>query len=139
MAAFADLDSSDRISLLLEWWAYSGKTTFARGARAIALKPPRAFTSWRDGAQLLKIIGELHDPGHYEPGPEANELTEALEEIVVQLFEDGMGSDELLRMSDMVENGEYSERVQASSHAAINQGRRLSGIPTRARALVSVD
>lgn len=118
---FADLDSSDRISLLLDWWAHSGETAFADGARAIALKPPRGFTSWRDGARLLEMINELRDPGHHEQGPETDELSDALEDVVVQLFEEGMSSDDLLRMSDMVEAGAYSEKVRAASHAAINR------------------
>jgi hypothetical protein len=119
--AFADLDSSDRISLLLEWWAHSGEATFAGGARTLALKPPRSYTSWRDGARLLEMIRELHDPGHHEQGPDASKIAEALEDVVVQLFEEGMSSDDLLRMSDMVEGGAYSERVRAASHAAITR------------------
>lgn len=117
----ADLGSSDRISLLLEWWAHSGEIIFIEGSRAIAVKPPRAFSSWRDGARLLEIIGELRDPGHHEPGPQAEKLVEALEEIVVKLFEEGMSSDDLLRMSDIVEDGDYSERVRTSCHAAITR------------------
>ena len=119
--SFADLDSSDRISLLLEWWAHSGEGTFAEGARMVALRPPRSFTSWRDGARLLEMIRELHDPGHHEPGPDASKIAEALEDVVVQLFEEGMSSDDLLRMSDMVEGGAYSERVRVASHAAITR------------------
>lgn len=119
--AFTDLDSSDRISLLLEWWAHSGEVVFADGALAITLKPPRGFTAWRDGARLLEMIGELRDPGHHEPGQRADELADALQDVVVQLFEEGMGSDDLLKMSDMVEDGDYSERVRAASHAAITR------------------
>lgn len=116
---FTDLDSSDRLSLLLEWWAHSGEVVFADSALAIALKPPHTFTAWRDGARLLEMIGELNDPGHHEPGTKADELVDALEDIVVQLFDEGMGSDDLLKMSDMVEDGDYSDKVRAASYAAI--------------------
>lgn len=119
--AFTDLDSSDRISLLLEWWAHSGEVAFADGALTIALKPPHGFVAWRDGARLLEMIGELHDPGHHEPGQRANELADALQNVVVQLFEEGMDSDDLLKMSDMVEDGDYSETVRAASYAAITR------------------
>jgi hypothetical protein len=118
---FTDLDSSDRISLLLEWWARSDDVVFVDGALAIALKPPLSFTAWRDGARLLEMIGELHDPGHHEPGQRADELADALQDVVVQLFEEGMGSDDLLKMSDMVEDGEHSERVRAASYVAITR------------------
>lgn len=120
--ASTDLNSSDRISLLLEWWAHSGEAVFAEGARSITRTPPRAFTSWRDGARLLEMVRELRDAGHHEPGEEADSLSAALEEVVVQLFEEGMSSDDLLRMSDMVEAGKaYSPSVRAASHAAITR------------------
>jgi len=119
--AFTDLDSSDRISLLLEWWAHSGEVVFADGALAIALKPLHGFKAWRDGARLLEMIGELQDPSHHEPGRRAEGLADALQDVVVQLFEEGMGSDDLLKMSDMVEDGDYSDRVQAASYAAITR------------------
>jgi DNA polymerase III delta prime subunit len=118
---FKDLDSSGRISLLLEWWAHSGEVVFADGALAIALTAPHGFAAWLDGARLLELIGELHDPGHHEPGQKAEEIADALEDVVVQLFEEGMGSDDLLKMSDMVENGYYSDKVRFGSHAAINR------------------
>jgi DNA polymerase III delta prime subunit len=119
--AFTDLDSSDRISLLLEWWAHSGEVIFADAALAIAIKSPHGFRAWRDGARLLEMIRELHDPGHHEPGLRADELANAFEDIVVQLFEEGMGSDDLLMMSDMLEDGDYSERVKSASYGAINR------------------
>jgi DNA polymerase III delta prime subunit len=116
---FTDLDSSDRINLLLEFWAHSGDATFADGARAIAIAPPHEFTSWRDGARLLEMISELRDAGHHEQGPVAEGLAGALENVVVKLFKEGMGSDDLLKMSDTVEAGDYPDRLRAASHAAI--------------------
>jgi len=117
--SFSDLDISERISLLLEWWSHSDVIAFADSALAIARNPAHGITPWRDGARLLKMIGELHDSGYHEPGQRAEELADALEDVVVQLFEEGMGSDDLLKMSDMVEDGDYSERVQAACYAAI--------------------
>lgn len=68
------------------------------------------------------MVRELRDAGHHEPGEEADSLSAALEEVVVQLFEEGMSSDDLLRMSDMVEAGKaYSPSVRAASHAAITR------------------
>lgn len=116
---FGDIASSDRVSLLLEWWAHSGEVVFADGALAIVLKPPHSFRPWRDGARLLEMIAELHDAGHHEQGPRTDALANALQDVVVQLFEDGMGSDDLLKMSDMVEDGDYSDNVRAASYAAI--------------------
>jgi hypothetical protein len=118
---FTDLYSSDRISLLLEWWAHSGEDAFADAALAIIRKPPYGFRPWHDGARLLKMIGELQDPGHHEPGQKAKELADALEDVVVELFKEGMGSDDLLQMSDMVEDGDYSERIRAASYTAISR------------------
>ncbi len=121
IGAFTDPSNSDRISLLLEWWAHSGEVVFADNALAIALKPPHSYAAWRDGTRLLEMIGELRDPGHHEPGQRADELADALEDIVVQLFEEGMASDDLLEMSDMVDGGDYSEKVQVACCAAITR------------------
>lgn len=119
--SFADLDNSDRISLLLEWWAHSGEASFVEGALIVALKPPRSFTAWCDGARLLEMIKELRDPDQHGPRHDASNVSKALEAVVVQLFEEGMSSDDLLRMSDLVESGAYSERVRVASHSAITR------------------
>jgi hypothetical protein len=119
-SADVDLDSSDRISLLLEWWAQSELDEFAAAALSVALHPPRRFTPWRDGSRLLTMISELHDSGHHEPGPRTDELIHALDQVAVELFENYMGSDDLLKMSDIVEDGRvYSAELCAASHAAI--------------------
>lgn len=116
----ADLDSSDRISLLLEWWALSELDDFAQAALTIARQPPKEFTPWRDGPRLLKMIAELHDSGHHEPGSLTDEMIDALDKVTVELFDHYMGSDDLLKMSDIVEDGHvYSAEIRAASHMAI--------------------
>lgn len=119
--SFTDSYCSDSISLLLEWWARSGEVIFADAAFAIVLKPPRSFTPWRDGARLLEMMRELQDSAHHEPGHKADELAGAIENVVVKLLEEGMESDDLLKMSDLIEDGDYSERVRSACHAAINR------------------
>jgi hypothetical protein len=105
---------------MLEWWAHSGDDAFATATLETIATPPHAFTPWRDGPRLLELIAELRDPGYHEPGPDAEEIASALESVAAQLFEEGMGSDDLLRMSNMVEDGRaYSAWLEAASHQAI--------------------
>lgn len=118
--AVVTFGNSDRLALMLELWAHSGDDAFARAALAFALKPGRGYVPWRDGPTLLDLISKLADAGHHEPGPMTTAVSDALESAVVGIFEEGMGSDDLVRMSDTVEDGHaYSGTLKAASHAAI--------------------
>lgn len=115
-----NLDSSDRISLLLEWWAQTGMDEFAKTALSIASDPPKRFTAWRDGPRVLKTISELNDGGHFEQGIQTKALIGALETVAVELFEGYISSDDLLKMSDIIEDGpDYSRDVRNALHNAI--------------------
>ncbi|MDZ3831344.1 MAG: ATP-binding protein [Sphingopyxis sp.] len=111
---------ADRIQLLLDWWAHSGEQICFATALEIAQNPPQAFSVWSDGTELLNIIHKLHPENHYSQTEETEQLSNLLEEIAITLFEESMGSDHLLAMSELVERHAcYSEAMRIAVREAI--------------------
>ncbi|WP_404478357.1 restriction endonuclease [Novosphingobium sp. BL-52-GroH] len=114
------LDNSDRISLILELWRYSGDDSYAEAALSFVRTPGRDYSPWRDGPRLLALLAELADEGHYQSGPLTTTVATAIEDVMIAMLEEGMGSDDLQRISDTVEDDYgYSNRLRVASHAAI--------------------
>lgn len=109
----SDIDNSDRIDALLEWWAVSGDHLFYDTALAIAHNPPQGFIGWRDAPKLLEIARQLNDEAYFEPTSETIELKNVLEDKVVMLLSHGMSIDDIERLSDLVFDGDakYSQEV----------------------------
>lgn len=97
-----DIANSERIKLLLEWWAASKAPAFAGLAVALAEKPVDGFSAWRDGEELIALLGELRAGGPADL-PLVDELVTALENGLLSLLSSGMASDDLEKISDAVE------------------------------------
>lgn len=117
----SDIDNSDRIDALLEWWAASGDRLFYDSAFAIARNPPQGFVGWRDAPKLLEVARQLDDEGYFETTPETIELKRVLEDAVIKLLQQGMALDDLERVSDLVidRDANYSPEVTEAMHDAI--------------------
>src|SRR5690606_29758381 len=97
-----DIANSERIKLLLDWWAASKAPEFAGLAVALAKKPVDGFSAWRDGEKLIALLGELRAGGP-EDIPLVDELAAALENGLLSMLSSGMASDDLEKISDAVE------------------------------------
>lgn len=117
----ADIDNSDRIDVLLEWWAVSGERLFYDGALAIACNPPQGFVGWRDAPKLLEIAQHLGNEAYFETSAETIHLKETLEGAVISLLKRGMTIDDLERVSDLVDDSEegYSHDLIEAVEKAI--------------------
>ena len=103
-----DLDNSDRIKLLMEWFRVSGHDTFAHLALAVILKPLSGFTAWRDGTALVEMARQIRDGDYFDNLPNADELIEGLENAIIALLQGGMASDELDQISDALNDARPS-------------------------------
>ncbi len=117
----SDIDNSDRIDALLEWWAASGDRLFYDSALAIARNPPQGFVGWRDAPKLLEIARQLDDEAYFETTSETIELKGVLEDAVITLLAHGMAIDDLERVSDLVtdRDANYSPEVTEAMQEAI--------------------
>jgi hypothetical protein len=75
---FYDLFYSDRIALLLTWYASSQDKRFAELAEFVATERKTHFDAWRDGRELVKLLVDMHSDeyGELENGPTLVELIE---------------------------------------------------------------
>lgn len=117
----SDIDNSDRIDLLLEWWAVSRERLFYDSALAIARKPPQGFVGWRDAPKLLEIARQLADEGYFETTAETTQLKATLEQAIISLLEGGLAIDDLERVSDLVDDRDanYSPEVSEALREAV--------------------
>ncbi len=97
-----DLDNSDRIKLLLDWFVASRNDEFAHIALVLVHKPVNGFSAWSDGRALVELARQIRDGSYFDDLPNAAELIEALEQAVINLLE-GVGADDLERISDAIE------------------------------------
>lgn len=119
-----DIDIAERLELLLTWWAHSGNEQFITAALMIAKSPPDSFLSWRDAPLMIKLVAQLDDPGYYERTAQTRELKSLLEDVLVALVVDGLYSDDLLKMSDAIEENWKSygaELVAVMRRAIVNE------------------
>jgi DNA polymerase III delta prime subunit len=89
-----DLSNTERISLLLEWFAATGDASFADYALALAKKPVSGFGAWLDGDKLVYLVRDLRK-GLHKNYPRAETLAAALESGLVRMIKEGMWADEL--------------------------------------------
>jgi hypothetical protein len=118
-----DLDSSDRIGLLLAWFDASNHEEFAHLALNVAVTRQDAFDGWSDGSTLVEIVRELRDGDYHEGLPNAAELIDALERSIVSLLQNGMASDDLERISDTLNESrpQLGENVYLATQSAIRR------------------
>lgn len=123
-----DLGNVDRIVLLLNWGSASGDDRFNQLAMQLAKTPPAppgwsGFSAWREGADLIELVGKLRDGDYYSDLSIAASLADILEDEIIRLLSWGMSHDELENMVEAVEAGypPASDRVRQAAMDAIRR------------------
>ena len=98
---FYDSSMSNRLSLLLELYAATSDIVFSSAALSLADPRSNAFTSWSDGANLVRLVRNLR-AGSYDDLPFAVELADKLESVIIGIFE-SVWVDDLGTMWDAIE------------------------------------
>lgn len=115
-----DLDTPDRIQLLLEWWGQSSEQRFADLALEVARHPSDRTAPW-EARWFVDLIEKLRDPDEYGDVPGAEAIVVALEDDLVSVLGGGMASDDLETLADEIESHEaiLSDDVKEALTAAI--------------------
>lgn len=98
------LSNTDRLELLLIWWDITRDIRFANLALSLADNPVDGFNSWRDGEEAVELMYKLRDGDYYEGFPFSTELADKLESEFIFMLEQDVSSDDLVNISDAVEN-----------------------------------
>ncbi len=99
---FCDSSLSNRLSLLLEWHAATQDSVFSDSALLLSEQRSHAFSSWSDGQNLVRLVGQLR-VGSYKDLPFAGALADELERGIINIFE-GAWADDLGTMWDAIED-----------------------------------
>lgn len=98
---FYDSSLSNRLSLLMEWFVVTDDAVFSDAALLLAEQRANAFSSWSDGANLVRLVRNLR-AGIYDELPFAVELADRIESALIGIFE-SVWADDLGAMWDAVE------------------------------------
>lgn len=129
------LNNVARIDLLICWWFEAKEDVFAETALSLSEYPIGGLDSWRDGEEVVGLMGKLRDDGYYGEFPNAARMADLLEQHFIGMLETGMPGDELENVSDAVERWRYAlstdalEAVDAAIRSEIaNVGEAISDI-----------
>ena len=123
-ARICDLSNGGRISLMLEWHAWSKDDRFACFALALAKKPFGGFSAWLDGEKLVDLVRSLRDDSDGDESfPQAEEIATALEASLVALFEQGLHADDLEKLYAAIDTARkvLGENVFEAADGAVEQ------------------
>jgi DNA polymerase III delta prime subunit len=104
----SDMPIIGRLKLLLDWWSASGAERFAVLAVELAASPPGGFSTWRDGAEMIELMRELPGPDYFEGFPFIEEMVGHLEASLIGILNGYMGADDLMKISDAIEEDRTS-------------------------------
>jgi DNA polymerase III delta prime subunit len=99
---FYDSSMSNRLSLLLELYVATSDIVFSGAALSLADQRSNSFSSWSDGANLVRLVRSLR-AGSYDDLPFAVELADKLESVIIGIFE-SVWADDLGTMWDAIES-----------------------------------
>lgn len=118
-----EVHNADRLSLLMEWWSHGENDAFYDAALSLVQKPPQTFNAWCDGAKILMLVTHLRDEAYYPECEQTENMAVILETVAVTIFDGYIPSDDLLSMSDIVEQEScFSDLVkQAASRAIVKE------------------
>lgn len=104
---------TSRIDLLIGWWFASPDPVFADSAMELAKNPVGHLEAYRDGDDVVVLIGKLRDRDYYGDMPGAAEMADILEGHFVDLVSEALASDDLERISDTLEDWSYALTARA--------------------------
>lgn len=96
-----DIPFARRIETLIEWFAATEVDLFLEAALQLAEKPSQ-FSAWRDGDTLVKLAQEIEYPIMLDTPPGFVQLREKVQDIVIDLLDNGMPSDELDSIAETI-------------------------------------
>lgn len=101
----AGLPNVERLELLIDWWYASGEDDFLSIIRTLAGNPVDGWDPWRDGEDLLILVGKLRLTGHFDELPHAADLADILEEGAANMIDqNSLNSEDLSKLSDAYED-----------------------------------
>ena len=103
------LSNIDRAELLIDWWYACKDERFLVLLQSLVDGPVDGWDPWRDGDDLIQLIGKLRDSGYYDEVPGHDELADILEEGAVNMIEGhSLNSEDLTKLSDAFEEWAHS-------------------------------
>jgi hypothetical protein len=117
-----DESNTGRLELLLDWWDLTKLPEFASAAKAIAKNPIEGFSYWLDGDGLVDLVKSL-DSRPRNKFPDVGSFRKHLENGIISLLDYGMSPDEILAISDSVDEARncFSLAVTNAINRAINR------------------
>ena len=112
------LSNTDRIELLIEWWEASKDHRFSDVALVLARSPIDGLDPWRDGNEVIELIGKLRDGDYFDELPHASDIADYLEAAAVAMIDQNMTSEELEKISDAVD--EWSHHLTDQLFRAVD-------------------
>jgi hypothetical protein len=103
---YYDLCFSERIKLLLSWFACSGENRFSEIVVSLADNRIGHFSAWRDATRLISLISDLQDEDEFAHLSIAGLLRAQLERGVVSILEGHVWPDDLESICDSIESYE---------------------------------
>jgi hypothetical protein len=97
------ISNMNRIDLLMDWWEATRDHRFAELGLAQAKDPVGGLDSWRDGDEAIELIAKLRDGMYFDDFPLVDELTNALEDGLVEMLYSA-ASDDLERLLDAADH-----------------------------------
>lgn len=97
-----DISLTRRIELLIEWFAETEDEAFLDIAIELTTRPAFDFSSWHDAENLVSLAQEINYPIMMDEAPKLAELREHAANLLIQLLDNGMASDDLETIADSV-------------------------------------
>ena len=119
----SDLATAARIELLIEWWDLTKDPAFSDGILQLLRNPVGGFNSWLDGDTFIELAAKLPDPDYYTPLPNLADITQALEDAIIDILDWHPSYDELESIADSVDRHEarLSSRVINAMSQALTE------------------
>ncbi|MCX5493872.1 ATP-binding protein [Kaistia dalseonensis] len=98
------LSNVDRAELLIDWWFASGEERFLALLHSLLSNPIDGWDPWRDGEDLIALIGKFRGPGYFDELPSREELANILVTGAIAMIEShSLNSEDLTKLSDAYE------------------------------------
>lgn len=116
-------DSSfmSRLNLLIELGECADSEYY--NTLALDLAQSAEFSSWRDGSEIVELLGKFLDGGYFEESDFTRQMVATLQARVVEMLAWGTASDDLEKLSDAIDDlgNLVPVEVQSALNLAISQ------------------
>lgn len=101
-----DISISERVSLLYEWWGFSGDNYYISRALEILAAESSKFVSWIDGPLLPELHSEIFNNMDDENLLKSG-ILRVIEEKIILILEEGMSTEELVQIVRKIDEYMY--------------------------------